>query len=306
MSTILITGATGFIGGYILRFFHDKGLNVIAHGSNKKSIKDLKDNLEQENLNFSKIKFWAQNFMAAEWEFPDFEKIDNIIHCAALTKVREGTLDNYENYFKVNVIGTKMLAKKALEEDINHFIYLSTGQVYGIPDQFPITEKTPKNPINLYGATKLMSEIIIKSFGFFGLNYSIVRPFSIYGKGQNNIISIIIKKISNKSLLTIYGDGTQKRSFLHIRDFCKAVHLILGNPTCFQEEFNLAGPKEYSVNKLVNIISKILDKKPLIKYEDSEVNELSRNLADLSKIKNLGFKVREDLEKFLEEEIKNL
>ncbi|MFX1339221.1 MAG: NAD-dependent epimerase/dehydratase family protein [Promethearchaeota archaeon] len=299
MTKILITGATGFIGSWLVRDLIKRGNNVIAHGSSKESIEILKQKLENENLISENIEFWEQDFLMKKWKFPDFSQIKNIIHCAAATKVREGTIENYDKYFSLNVQATKNIAKKALENGIFHFIHLSTGQIFGIPDTFPITENTPKNPINLYGITKLIGEYVVKSLGILGLNYTIVRPFSIYGEGHYNIISIIMDKIFRNDTLTIYGDGTQTRAFLHVNDICRAIGLILNNKTCFREEYNLSGPKEYSINELVELISNILNKKPKIGYKKSNVREIKRNVADLSKIKKLGFTPKETLEDFI-------
>jgi len=301
MSKILITGATGFIGSHLVKFFAKNNNHIIAHGSSADSISKLKENLKTYNIGLENIKFWQQNFLDIEWDYPNFSNIEIIIHCAAITKVREGTLDNFDKYFKLNVLATKRLARKALEEKVKHFIYLSTGQVFGIPASFPITEATPKNPINLYGMTKLMGEKVVVSLGYFGLNYTIIRPFSIYGEDHHNIISIIVDKLSNNEIVTIFGDGTQTRAFLHISDFCRALKLIINNTECFHQEYNLSGTKEYSVNELVQIISNKLNNDPKVEYQSSKVNELKRNLADLSKIRSLGFNPEEKFEDFIKQ-----
>jgi nucleoside-diphosphate-sugar epimerase len=300
LKTILITGATGFIGSWLTRYFLNKEFNIIAHGSSKNTILNLKQKLEQQGYSLKNLEFWEQNFKAQQGEFPNFQNIDFLIHCAALTSVRKGIRENYDKYFTVNVLGTKILAEKALDNNISHFIHLSSGQIYGKPKRFPINDKTPKEPINLYGFTKLMSEEVVKAFGIFGLNYTIMRPFSVYGKEQSNIISIIINKIKNDEILTIYGDGTQTRAFMHINDICNAIRLVLGNHSCFNEEFNLSGLKEYSVNKLVEMIAQKLGKEPKIEYKDSGINELKRNLADTTKLQKIGFQYEYSLENFIE------
>lgn len=301
MSNILITGATGFIGSHLVKFLAKNNYHIIAHGSSVDSISKLKENLKLNKILLENIEFWQQNFLDKEWKYLDFSDIETIIHCAAITKVREGTIENYNKYFNMNVLATKRLARKALEEKINHFVYLSTGQIFGIPATFPITEATPKDPINLYGMTKLMGEKVVVSLGYFGLNYTIIRPFSIYGEGHYNIISIIVDKLSNNEILTVFGDGKQTRAFLHISDFCRAIKLIHNNRDCFSQEYNLSGIKEYSVNKLIQIISKKLNVDPKIEHQSSKVNELKRNLADLSKIRSLGFIPKETLEDFIDQ-----
>jgi UDP-glucose 4-epimerase len=299
MTKILITGATGFIGSWLVRYFTKEGKNIIAHGSSKESLRNLRQILIDEKVNLESIEFWEQNFLKTNWKFPDFSRINTIIHCAAATKVREGTLENYERYYQLNVVSTKNLAKKAIEKNVGHFIHLSTGQVYGIPSSFPITEKTPLNPINLYGFSKLIGEKIIASFGVFGLNYTIMRPFSVFGIGHNNIISIIKERIKSNKQITIYGDGTQSRAFSHVDDICRAIDIVMNREQCFSKEYNLSGEKEYSVNDLVRMISDSFNKEPELIYKESGVNELTRNIADISNLKDLGFKPEGSLEKFI-------
>ncbi len=296
---ILITGATGFIGSHLCLYFLKKGLKIIAQGSSSKSIATLKEKLKIFQNHDENIEYWQQNFLDETIKFPDFSNIKAIIHCASATSVREGTLENYDKYFKLNVTTPKILAKKALEVEIEHFIHLSSGQVYGHQTSFPITEKTIKNPINLYGISKLIGEHIIASFGILGLKYTIVRPFSVFGTGQSNIISLIKDKILKDESLTIFGDGTQTRAFSHVKDFCRALGLIINNRKCYNEDYNLSGPKEYSVNNLIDIISNKLNKKPNIVYREANVNEIKRNIAAVNKIQNLGFFFTESLEDFI-------
>jgi len=303
MSKILITGATGFIGSHLLKYFLNKGYSIIAHGSSEMTIKTLIKTLKINNISLENVDFWQQDFLKNDWIFPEFTNIKYIIHTAAATKIREGVLENYDKYFSLNVLATKILAKKALEERIYHFIHLSSGQVFGIPSFFPFTEETLKNPINIYGFTKLIGEMVVKSFAIYGLKFTILRPFSIYGKGQQNIISIIKDKIVKDEVLTIYGDGSQSRAFTHVNDICEAIFTIFNNPNCFGEEYNLSGDKEYSINILVDLISERLKKKPKIVIKESDVNELKRNIADTKKIKNLGFNYKESLEDFINYEL---
>lgn len=301
MSNILITGATGHIGCWLVNHFLKKGHGIIAHGSSVESINNLKT---RSNLNSKpNVKYWTQDFLANQWNFPNFANIDIIIHCAAATKVREGTIDNFERYFSLNVLATKLIAKKALENSVKHFIYFSSGQVYGISPSFPIREDTEKKPINLYGFTKLMGENIIKSLGILGLNYTTFRPFSVYGKGHDNIISIIKNKILNDEKITVYGDGNQKRAFTHVRDLCNALELIINNKQCFSQEYNFSGIKEYSVNDLIKMISKRLNKIPHIETSNIEIKEQQRNIANINKLKDLGFNFRQTLENFIENEL---
>ncbi|MGV9174153.1 MAG: NAD-dependent epimerase/dehydratase family protein, partial [Promethearchaeia archaeon] len=95
MKTILITGATGFIGSWLTRHFVQNHFEVYAHGSSKKSISRLKRQLKEDGFTDAPITYWIQDFQNEKWDFPDLTHINYIIHCAALTSVREGTRENY-------------------------------------------------------------------------------------------------------------------------------------------------------------------------------------------------------------------
>ncbi len=304
MPRILITGATGFIGSWLTRHYLEKHYEVIAHGSSRASVFKLKSSLEQKKVNIDSLMLWNQDFLEKEWNWEVFgEKIDAIIHTAAATRVREGTIDNYERYFQLNVVAPNYLAKKALDNDVSHFVHLSTGQVFGLQDAFPISESSEKRPINLYGITKLIGERVVESIGMLGLSYTIVRPFSVYGEGHFNIISIIYDKLQNNQIIQVFGDGTQSRAFSHVLDFCSAVDAILFNKKCFGEAYNLSGPMEYSVIDIIKLLANKLSKKPQIEYKKGLVNELKRNIASLEKIEKLGFTPKYTLEEYIKNEI---
>jgi UDP-glucose 4-epimerase len=299
MKTLLITGATGYIGSWLTRFFIERDLHIIAHGSSDATIAQLKKTLRSKDYSLENVDYWAQDFMKEKWNPPDFSEINYIIHCAALTSVRDSIRENYGAYFTVNVLATKHLAAVAYDRNLDHFISLSSGQVYGKPNIYPINLSTVKEPINMYGFTKLMSEEVVKSFGTYGLPFTIFRPFSVFGPEHSNVISIFHERIQNQEPVIIFGDGTQKRAFTHIKDICNAIALILNNKNSFGNEYNLSGPEEYSINDLITLISQQLGKSPEIKYKESKVNELKRNLANVEPLKELGFRYEHSLEEFI-------
>lgn len=301
MDTLLITGATGFIGSWLTRLFIKKDFHIIVHGSSKTSVNRLKKKLLENGFSLDNLDYWIQDFKEQTWNFPDLSSVDYIIHCAALTSVRNSTRENYDDYFTINVIGTKRLAAHAYDQNISHLIHLSSGQVFGKPEKYPITQQTMKEPINMYGFTKLISEEVVKSFGTYGLPFTIFRPFSVYGAESSNVISIIHERIQKNKPVIIFGDGTQKRAFTHINDICNAIALLLNNQKSFGNQYNLSGPKEYSINELVSLLSQYIGKKPEVLYKESKVDELERNLADSQPLKDLGFQYSHSLENVIKE-----
>jgi nucleoside-diphosphate-sugar epimerase len=105
--------------------------------------------------------------------------------------------------------------------------------------------------------------------------------------------------MQQKKSVTIFGDGTQKRAFTHIRDICNAISLLLNNPNAVGNEYNLSGPEEFSINELVSLLSKHFRISPEIIHKDSKVDELSRNLADTQPLKELGFEYNHYLEEYI-------
>ena len=212
---ILITGANGFLGYYLVEQLLSKGYEIIATG--KGSCR----------LPFSH----HSNFRFQEMDFTDpfsihdvFENIkpDVVIHAGAMSKPDECELDQVKAYL-VNVEGTVQLLINATDSK-SFFIFLSTDFVFDGKRGMYHEEDTP-NPVNYYGRTKLEAEDAVKEYEH---EWAIVRTVLVYGKnhsGHNNILKIIKDKLESNEHYNIVDD--QVRTPTYVEDLAKGIVMII-------------------------------------------------------------------------------
>jgi len=167
-------------------------------------------------------------------------RVDAVMHFAAHAYVGE-SVENPRKYFRNNVLGALSLLNSALDADIRRFVFSSTCAVYGIPKQIPITEQTPREPVNPYGASKLFFENALEAYSrAYGLRSVRLRYFNAAGADEGGEIGelhdpethliplALAASTGNGSELQIYGsdyptpDGTCLRDYIHVSDLADA------------------------------------------------------------------------------------
>jgi len=225
MKKILITGSTGYIGS---SFF----------------------NQYKNEYSFEKFSLLNQKI-----ENIDFDKINVIIHCAAL--VHQKIEYSYEKYHEINVTYPITLAKFAKENGVKQFIFISTIAVYG-EDKEKLDEKTTTNPITFYGKSKLEAEKQLLELNDENFLVSIIRPPMVYGKNAPGNIYSLIKLVEKLTIIPL-AKIENKRTFISIQNLCHLVDEII---TQQQNGIFLASDDEpLSTSNLIKLISKNLDKK---------------------------------------------
>ena len=186
---ILLTGSTGFIGGNVLSSLLDNQFEVMAP---VRSVSHGKLTIKHKNLLSVKGDFWDDSVFDAYNKFNP----DVIIHLAA---IRGEGFGNYDEYHKVNIIGTEKLVNYALENGIKSFIYCSTVGVYGtIPISLPAGLGTNPNPDNKYHLTKFQAERIVTETLKDKIPFIILRPTITYGPGDNGFLVRLVHLVKNK------------------------------------------------------------------------------------------------------------
>jgi UDP-glucose 4-epimerase len=231
--------------------------------------------------------------------------IDMVFHYAANPEVRVSTV-NPEIHFNENVYATFKVLEFCRKHDIPYLIFASTSTVYGDAEIIPTPEDYhPLNPISVYGASKLASEDLIKSYSnLYGLRSLIIRYANIIGPRSNHgvIIDFINKLRNNPYELEILGDGTQKKSYLHVYDAVDAtIHLTnkfieTGKP---YEIYNVGSEDWITVNEIADVICEEMNLKD-VKYKYIPATEDGRGwpgdvklmLLDISKLRNTGWSPR--------------
>jgi len=280
---ILITGGAGYIGSHCTLNFIRAGYDCV-----------VLDNLSEGHQE----AIQTPNFCKAELKNIDeirevFKKypIDAVIHFAASCYVGESTQDPQKYYYN-NVVNTLNLLNVMLENNVKKIVFSSTCATYGNPQYVPIDEKHPQNPINPYGATKLMIERILADYDrAYGLKHVKLRYFNASGADnqanigeshdpETHLIPLVLQTAMGKrEKIVIFGDdyptsdGTCIRDYIHINDLAKAHRLAVEKLLNGAESdfYNLGIGKGYSVKEIIDISEKVSGKK--INTEMSERRE---------------------------------
>ena len=182
-----------------------------------------------------------------------------IMHLAAIPGVKT-CREQPREAINTNLYGTHLLLEEAVNVNVERFIFASSAAVYGTPQQQPITEEHPLNPINLYGVTKVGAEKLVDACHMnSGLATTILRMSNVYGLGAYTPWNIVVPKFvwqaTKDQPLTIRADGKQQRNFVHVQDILDTFIRCAEAPkqAIAGETFNLGG-EALSVNHIAEIV----------------------------------------------------
>ncbi len=316
MKTILITGSKGFIASHSVKDLEDKGYDVIGL--------DLLHNSGINETN-SKGKFYEGDIRDKELltKIFDENQIDLVMHFAGLISVPE-SVEKPELYHDVNHNGTKTLLEVMKEHNVENIIFSSTAATYGQPEVVPVTETSPQNPINPYGASKLAAEGEIKGSG---VKYTIFRYFNVAGsigdglgyfpKQPASHLIPLINDVANDDSKTfkIFGndynteDGTCVRDYVHVQDLTNA-HVMAADKMLQEDDYaseiyNISSGKGYSVKEVYETACKVHGKEIPVEYFDRRAGDPDELIASSEHLENkLGWKREFNLEDMIESDYK--
>ena len=275
---ILVTGHKGFIGNNLINQLSPEFTFGYANNNREEQINVLDRKL-----------------------LDSIGNIDAIVHLASKTSIINSYKDPYNTYY-TNIVGTLNILDFAKERRIDKIIYVST-YIYGNPIYLPIDENHPIAPHAPYNKSKYASETLCKYYSDdYGLNIVTLRPFYVYGfspKGES-FIPAIIKQI-NKNGKVILSKENTKRDFLFITDYINLIRSILLKFPQGYNVYNVGSGKSYSLENIVEIIEKILEKQISIEYNLLlRPNDVTEMYADIKKLNSIyGWKPKVDIEEGL-------
>ena len=308
IKNLLVTGGCGFIGSNFINYFHTKYPNINIINVDKlyycANIENVSKNI-RNSKKYKMIKCDINNRELIEYIL-EKEAIDTVIHFAAQSHV-QNSFDNSSQFTKDNVFGTHNLLESCRKYGkIRKFIHVSTDEVYGESmidtDEKSKTEHSILCPTNPYAATKASAELIAQSYNHsFNMPIIITRGNNVYGPNQypEKVIPKFIKQLKSDQKITIQGDGSSIRAFLHSYDTSKAFECILDKGK-LGEIYNIGCDEgmEYSVLDVAKIIIKNIKKTDKydewIEYiQDRPFND-RRYFISNAKLKNLGWQIEID------------
>ena len=301
---IVITGGSGFVGSYLCEKLINDGHKIIVIDNLLTGSTENINNL-LDNENFSFIEHDVQDHIEIE------DKVDYVLHFASAASPKAYT-EHPVNTLKagsVGTINTLGLAKKHSAE----YLLASTSEVYGDPLISPQNEEywgnvNPNGERSMYDEAKRFAEAAVATYSrSYGLKTKIVRIFNTYGpRMQLNdgrvVTNFIVQALRNENI-TIYGDGTQTRSFSYVEDTVAGI-ISLMNSTEY-DVFNIGNPNEMTVGQLAEKIIQLTDSTSEIKYLELPNDDPKQRKPDITKAKTkLNWEPKVDLEEGLTKTIR--
>ena len=294
---ILVTGSCGFIGSAVTNELLNQGIDVIGIDSLNDLLypKIVKETRLTKLKSYRNFSFYQLN-LAKESLDGLLEGVDFIINEAGLP----GQLlswSKFNDYVESNLISLHRILEAA--GNLNNppkIVQASTSSVYGSNawgDE--LQELTPCSP---YGVTKLAAENLLASYkSSAGLDYIVLRYFSVYGPGQRSdmAIDIFFHKILTGEAINVFGEGDQLRDFTYISDVVKGTLSSLENGNS-GEKYNISSGRPISLNELIQLCFEVSGKSVPIIYKQKSRGDQDKTYGDNSKaFHNLNFKPETDL-----------
>lgn len=264
--TVLVTGGAGYIGSHAVRALQQAGYGVIVLDNLVYGHRDIVDQVLKVEL----IEGDTNDRALLDHIFST-RAIAAVMHFAAYAYVGE-SVSEPNKYYRNNFVGTLTLLEAMLAAGINKFVFSSTCATYGVPQEIPIPEDHPQNPINPYGMTKLMVEHVLRDFDkayafksvcFRYFNAAGADPAGDLGEDHNpetHLIPLVLQTaLGRRESISVLGtdyptpDGTCIRDYIHVSDLADAhvlglQYLLNGGETTV---FNLGNGNGFSVREVI-------------------------------------------------------
>lgn len=302
MSSILITGVTGFTGSYLAKHIARtmKNANIVGVSRYALSKECDYEFVECNLLNSTRIKEIVKNV-----------KPEYVFHLAGLT-----TSNDPEALYEVNVLGTINLLDglKIIKEKIDpKTLVVGSSAEYGVAkqDELPISETNPLRPITYYGISKVSEDLLgFQYYHNYNLRIVRARPFNLVGPGQSPdfVCGAFVKQIveieqKSAEAEIVVGNLEAKRDFIDVRDVVKA-YVKLMSLEKYGDVYNIGSGKCYSIEEALNILLNMVDVEIQIKQKPDVIteHEIPIQVSDVSKIKrDVGWEPEISFEKSLED-----
>ncbi|MFM2226872.1 MAG: hypothetical protein RL664_215 [Bacteroidota bacterium] len=290
MSKILVTGAAGFIGSHLADALLDAGHEVIGFDnlSNGK-LRNLESSLENDSFQFK------EGDICDEAQVNEIMRGVDVVYHLACLGVRHSIHSPFENH-RVNAEGTLRVLEAARKEKVSKFFYISTSEIYGDIQTFPIDELGVPAPKTVYGSSKLAGENYAYSYNVcYGLQTVITRIFNNYGPRAHyegdagEIIPRSIVRMLNDEPPIVFGKGDVTRDFFFVKDTARALVGLMQNEKAVGEIINIGTGIEISMKKLMEVLIEDMDLKDRmnIRFEEDRPADVPRLWVNPTKFRAL-------------------
>lgn len=222
------------------------------------------------------------------------EGVELVFHLAANANTTRA-LEDPRHDFETNVVGTFNLLEAAWRARVRRVVYVSSAAVYGAPERCPLDERHPTQPFTPYGASKLAGELSCRAFHHaHGLETLIARPFGVYGPGEDPARAMVepsrfLRWHLNGMPIPVLGDPERKtRDFVHVDDVVTALCLLAERGRA-GEVYNVGSGDEVSMVALARQVGDVVARPARIEPRPEVLDDTYRLVADISKLRALGY-----------------
>ena len=300
---VFITGGAGFVGANLTRYLLEKSeFDITVYDNLTTGSKANLDAAISDSGKKGRVEF-------IEADILDFDSVnraiadhDSVVHLAAHTRVLE-SVENPEEGLMINSVGTFNVIEAARKQGIDKFVFASSNAAVGeqIP---PINESMVPKPLSPYGVGKLYGEALCSAYYHcYRLKTVSLRFANVYGfysDHKTSVIAKFLKRIKEGKKLEIYGDGRQTRDFIHAKDICQAIDLVLtrSEDNLWGEVFQIATGVETPIIDLAKMLVNLTgSSEQMITFTSAMKGEIRKNFSDIKKAKEiLGFSPQMKLE----------
>ncbi|WP_275883122.1 NAD-dependent epimerase/dehydratase family protein [Halorhabdus sp. BNX81] len=288
--TVVITGGAGFIGSHLA--------DALVETNDVIVLDDLSTGARENVPDGATFVKGDVRDPATVAEVTD--GVDLIFHEAAVVSV-EQSIDEPEFCHDVNFDGTLQILEAARREDAR-VVFASSAAIYGEPTSLPLTESEPVAPQSPYGIDKCSADQYLRTYhDLYGLETVALRYFNVYGPRQtasdySGVISIFREQAQAGEPITVDGDGTQTRDFVHVADVVQA-NLRAATTEHVGTAYNVGTGEETSIRTLAETTQRVTDSDSPIVHRDPRPGDIAHSRADVTKARQrLGYEPSVSLE----------
>ena len=242
---VLLTGATGFLGGYVIKEISEHpDYEVVAVGRNEKRGREL----ESELVRFAKADLTDRSALE---ELFQKEKPDYVIHTGALSSA----WGKYEDFYNANVLATRYIAELCIEYSVKRMVYISSPSIYTAKrDRLDIREDDfdPNNKLNYYIKTKILSETELHNFEKKGLDLAILRPRGLIGPGDPSLMPRLMRA-NGKIGIPLIRKGKITVDITCVQNVAYACYLAMSTEGAKGQTFNITNGEPSEFGKLLEL-----------------------------------------------------
>ena len=281
MKKALVIGGNGFIGSHLVDALlqQEWGVTILDLQERRYEPMPLAAYFIQGDL--------SQSYLVRQ----ALAGVDIVFHLAWAT-IHEVSNRDPAADIHANLIPSLHLLEACRESGVHRIVFVSSGgTVYGLPEELPILETHPQNPINAYGITKVAVEKYLHMFQHLhNLDYAVLRPSVPYGPRQNPLgrqgaVAVFLYRVAQGLPITIWGDGSVTRDYFHVSDLVDALIAASEKDLSTYRTFNVGGGEELSLSGLLQLVEETVGKKAVVDYQPGRDFDAPRILLDTRRAK---------------------